>query len=109
LLFNFVMHCIISTVVVAFEINYLILSYLILSLSAVSPTQPISDSSRTQRQTDISFCHTQRYLPSCTASRPFGQFQIILLDDRGRRVSMSGDMIVKQLSAERTCDFSTLV
>ena len=30
LLFNFVMHCIISTVVVAFEINYLI-SYLILS------------------------------------------------------------------------------
>jgi len=27
LLFNFVMHCIISTVVVAFEINYLILSY----------------------------------------------------------------------------------
>jgi len=29
LLFNFVMHCIISTVVVAFEINYLILSYLI--------------------------------------------------------------------------------
>jgi len=28
LLFNFVMHCIISTVVVAFEINYLILSYL---------------------------------------------------------------------------------
>jgi len=26
LLFNFVMHCIISTVVVAFEINYLILS-----------------------------------------------------------------------------------
>jgi len=28
LLFNFVMHCIISTVVVAFEINYLILSYI---------------------------------------------------------------------------------
>jgi len=28
LLCNFVMHCIISTVVVAFEINYLILSYL---------------------------------------------------------------------------------
>jgi len=28
LLFNFVTHCIISTVVVAFEINYLILSYL---------------------------------------------------------------------------------
>jgi len=26
LLFNFVMHCIISTVVVAFEINYLILT-----------------------------------------------------------------------------------
>jgi len=28
LLFNFVMHCTISTVVVAFEITYLILSYL---------------------------------------------------------------------------------
>jgi len=36
LLFNFVMHCIISTVVVAFEINYLILSYLILSYLILS-------------------------------------------------------------------------
>jgi len=27
LLFNFTMHCIISTIVVGFEINYLILSY----------------------------------------------------------------------------------
>jgi len=36
LLFNFVMHCIISTVVVAFEINYLILSY----LNRIDPVHP---------------------------------------------------------------------
>ena len=32
LLFNFVMHCCISIFVVAFEINYLVLSYLILDV-----------------------------------------------------------------------------
>jgi len=41
LLFNFVMHCIISTVVVAFEINYLILSILYLTF--------VTDFSRTLR------------------------------------------------------------
>ena len=56
LLFNFVMHCIISTVAVAFEISYLILSYLLFSYL-------ILEENRTE------FNCTQPYISSATCAR----------------------------------------